>query len=213
MMYTWFSDSLSGPNGPLDPTNWSAQGVNGCRILDNECTSNGIGFSTYIGAVAATIPADQWASFEVSSLDYDSGSGNGATLNTYVRGNNAETLGYFLLVERNSDGTTANVSVLDFGNGFAALFDLPNQPVAVTDVFLLAAQGSTITLYQNGASVASATSTSSPDTGEIWIRTAADTFPNPGSAGMTHFQLGAFVPLPTSGSGGLFLLQQNARQM
>lgn len=105
MLYTWFTDLFNEADGPLS-SDWSSQGVNGARILNQQCTSNGIGFTSYIGSLAGQIPADQWASFKIATLSYDSGTGFGASLSVDLRANNVLSNGYGLFVTRNSDGTT-----------------------------------------------------------------------------------------------------------
>lgn len=90
------------------------------------------------------------------------------------------------------------MTVYDWGNGPAVLYQNMSLPVSDGDVFLLSAQGTTISAYQNGSLLASATSSFTASAGSIFIRTAPGSFGATSEVGMVNFNLGAFIPFPAA---------------
>jgi len=175
---TLFSDSFQRANeNPLNPTNWgtfgSSFGFTNLQILNNECELHSVNGNS--GNICqAAFPNDQWAEIKINHL----GSSNSNAF-VYVRTDSGQTSGYRLEIDGPADGT-ASATIQVIVVGILALFTLTNQVVNIGDVFRLVAKGTTISAYQNGVLLGSATD-STTASGSAAVRlSASDTLHQPG---------------------------------
>jgi hypothetical protein len=192
---TLFEDTFS-IDGPLNPSNW-AEGITGYSLVaaSGKCEPNGSklsGLNYYVGSVP--VPTDQWLSFTLSNLDW--GGSFVPEVAVIARTNSDFHVGYQLQIVRNSDGVTAQVSLLDVAASYAVLYSNSSQTVTDGDKFLLAVQGTTISVYQNDTLFAEVTSSTTSAAGTVSLDISANNITNPGSATIEDFKFGDFIPDP-----------------
>jgi hypothetical protein len=180
---TIFSDSFQRANeNPLNPTNWTTlTGYHDLQIVSNQCIPT---FNSIVnGALCTTsLPNDQWAEFKISTLPSNQGS-TGA----FVRTNLAGTAGYLLSVTGPAGVASATITLQSLGAGGMVLGNFANANVNIGDVFRLVAQGSTISVLQNGSQVI-VTTDSTFASGSAGLRVGQG---SSNQAGVTNFNCGS----------------------
>lgn len=152
-----FNETLVNSN-PADPTFWTAvSGLDNIQIAGGflaATTDNTLGNAATFGYFPAT--TDGYLDVTVHSLT------NGGLLQIVVRSDATEQNCYVLSLEDNGDGT-ADSYIASYTAGVElVLDDIGNVPFTPGDVFRIAAFGNTLTAFQNGIQIGTATDASFP---------------------------------------------------
>jgi hypothetical protein len=178
---TLFSDNFQRANeNPLNPTNWTTlTGLGALQILNNVCVPTVVGTDGALCTVS--LPPDQWSEFKVNTLPSNQG-----TVAAFVRANLGLTAGYLLTVAGPAGVASATITLQSLGTGGMILGNFANANVNIGDVFRLVAQGSTISVLQNGSQIIVATD-STFASGSAGLRLAQA---SSGQAGVINFNAG-----------------------
>lgn len=156
------SDNFHRPDEqPLNPTNWTdASALFGgpLAVVSDVCCGSLVdgslgGGESYTGV---TFPDDQYSTLKIAALFVSVDFSNSVVLG--VRFSMDASEGYYAQISENVDGS-ADVTIATAA-GQTDLADGTVPLVSVGDVWMFAAVGETLTLYQNGVSVLSATDSS-----------------------------------------------------
>jgi len=137
------SDNFTPDANPLNPANWTVpSGFNAMQALSGRCQDNGGGDSQslYTGVV---FPLDQYMQVSLNALNV------GDLIELGVRQDAAGTTSDFIDLSNNGNGTLT-LSVFN-GDTNPALYVNSTLPFSFGDTFRLAALGSAIYVYHNGA--------------------------------------------------------------